>query len=45
MRYSALELFLAEVVDLDLELNVVTEEQEVLHGNGQRDSGVIDWDV
>lgn len=45
MRYCALEFLLAKVVDLDLELNVVAEEQEVLHGNGKRDSGVIDWNV
>ena len=45
MRYCALELLLAEVVDLHLELNVVAEEQEVLHGDRERNAGVIDWNV
>ena len=45
MRYCALELLLAEVVDLHLELYVVAEEQEVLHGDRKRDAGVIDWHV
>lgn len=43
--YCAFELLFAEAVDLHLELYVIAEEQEVFHGDCERNAGVVDWHV
>ena len=40
-----MKVFFPDLIDFDLEFDVLPVEVEILSGEGQRDSLVVDWNV
>ena len=45
LRYSAIEVLLAQIIDLDFELDVLAEEEEMFLSEGHGDGVIIEWNI